>query len=213
MTDEWKKRSVEKGTEYTILTDDISKAWSGMTTRQYKNLKGLKKGNLRDAGLRIISIGDSIDYPTYDGWTAIQFRFLVNEMPVTDAFKKVRSVIKRWQEDGKQICAVPYGYVITNYKTMTFEPEPTEAEVVREIFSLYNDGWGYKRIAEHLTDKHIPTPRMNERTRKEARGEDCKIKARPEWSIATVQGVLQNDFYIGTLRQGKYTRKKTTAAT
>ena len=103
--------------------------------------------------------------------------------------------------------------ILTNSKTMTFEPEPTEAEVVREIFSLYNDGWGYKRIAEHLTDKHIPTPRMNERTRKEAHGEDCKIKARPEWSIATVQGILQNDFYIGTLRQGKYTRKKTTAAT
>lgn len=39
---------MEKGTEYAILTDDISKAWSGMTTRQYKNLKGLKKENLRD---------------------------------------------------------------------------------------------------------------------------------------------------------------------
>ena len=48
LTDEWKKRGVEKGTEYAILTDDISKAWSGMTTRQYKNLKGLKKENLRD---------------------------------------------------------------------------------------------------------------------------------------------------------------------
>ncbi len=188
---------------YDVL---VIKDFSRFSRRNSRGLVELE--DLRDAGLRIISLGDSIDYPTYDDWTAIQLRFLVNEMPVTDASKKVRSVIKRRQEDGKWICAVPYGYVITNSKTMTFEPEPTEAEVVREIFSLYNDGWGYKRIAEHLTDKHIPTPRMNERTRKEARGEDCKIKARPEWSIATVQGILQNDFYIGTLRQGKYTRKK-----
>ena len=48
LTDEWDKRSVKKGVEYAILTDEITRAWSGMTTRQYKNLKGLKKENLRD---------------------------------------------------------------------------------------------------------------------------------------------------------------------
>ena len=48
LTNEWQKRGVEKGREFSILTDEISKAWSGMTTRQYKNLKGLKKENLRD---------------------------------------------------------------------------------------------------------------------------------------------------------------------
>lgn len=48
LTDEWKKRGVAKGKEYAILTDEISRAWSGMTTRQYKKLKGLKKENLRD---------------------------------------------------------------------------------------------------------------------------------------------------------------------
>ena len=48
LTNEWQKRGVEKGHEFAILTDEISKAWSGMTTRQYKNLKGLKKENLRD---------------------------------------------------------------------------------------------------------------------------------------------------------------------
>ena len=48
LTDEWDKRGVKKGVEYAILTDEITKAWSGMTTRQYKNHKGLKKENLRD---------------------------------------------------------------------------------------------------------------------------------------------------------------------
>lgn len=48
LTDEWQKHGVEKGREYAILTDEITKAWSGLSTRQYKNKKGLKKENLRD---------------------------------------------------------------------------------------------------------------------------------------------------------------------
>ncbi len=48
LTDEWDSRGIQKGIEYAILTDEISRAWSGMTTRQYKTLKGLKKENLRD---------------------------------------------------------------------------------------------------------------------------------------------------------------------
>ena len=48
LTSEWQERGVQRGKEYAILTDEITKAWSGMTTRQYKKLKGLKKENLRD---------------------------------------------------------------------------------------------------------------------------------------------------------------------
>lgn len=48
LTDQWDKHGVRKGQEYAILTDEITKAWSGLSTREYKNLKGLKKENLRD---------------------------------------------------------------------------------------------------------------------------------------------------------------------
>ena len=48
LTDEWKDRGVQQGKEYAILTDELTRAWSGMTTRQYKDLKGLKKQSLRD---------------------------------------------------------------------------------------------------------------------------------------------------------------------
>lgn len=195
------------GHKFDIL---VVKDFSRFARRNSRGLVELE--DLRDAGVRIISIGDSIDYPTYDDWTAIQFRFLINEMPVTDASKKVKSVIQRRQNDGKWICAVPYGYVITNSKTMQFEIDEPAAAVVRDIYRLYNEGWGYKKIANHLTDLNIPTPRMAEKARKEAQGEESKRKARPEWSIVTVQGILENDFYIGTLRQGKYTRKKINGA-
>ena len=167
----------------------------------------LELETLRDAGVRIISIGDNIDYPTKDDWMLIQFKFLMNEFPVTDTSKKIKQIINSRQKDGKWVCAVPYGYRITNTKEMTYEIDPPAAEVVREIFHLYTNGWGYKRIANYLTDSGIPTPRANEIARKEAEGKTTKIQSRSEWSIVTVQKLLSNDFYIGTLRQHKYNRK------
>ncbi len=187
---------------YQIL---IVKDFSRFSRRNSRGLVELE--DLRDAGVRIISIGDTIDFPSNDDWLKIQFQFLINEMPVTDTSKKVRNVIKRRQADGEWLCAAPYGYIINKRKE--FEIVPTEADIVRRIFDHYNnDGWGYKKIANHLTDQCIPTPRMSERLRKEAEGEDCKRVTKAAWSIVTVQGILDNDFYIGTLRQGKYTRAK-----
>lgn len=195
------RKKLLKG-EFNVL---IVKDFSRFSRRNSKGLVELE--DLRDAGVRIIAIGDSIDYPTYDDWLAIQFRFLINEMPVTDTSKKVKNVIHRRQSDGKWICAVPYGYVITDSKRMIFEVDEAAAAVVRRIFELYNQGWGYKKIANFLTDEKIPTPRMREKALKEAMGIESKVKARSEWSIITVQGIIENDFYIGTLRQGKYKRK------
>ena len=188
--------------KYDIL---IIKDFSRFSRRNSRGLVELE--DLRDAGVRIISIGDGIDFPNDDDWLKIQFQFLVNEMPVTDTSRKVRSVVKRRQNDGEWICAAPYGYIVTEGKQ--FEIIPTEAATVRQIFDLYNNaGWGYKKIANYLTDEGVPTPRMSERMRKEAAGKKTKRNAKNAWAIATVQGILDNDFYIGTLRQGKYTRAK-----
>ena len=188
--------------KYDIL---IVKDFSRFSRRNSRGLVELE--DLRDAGVRIISIGDSIDFPNDDDWLKIQFQFLINEMPVTDTSKKVRNVIKRRQADGEWLCAAPYGYIIN--KRREFEIVPTEADIVRKIFDLYNnDGWGYKRIANYLTDQGVPTPRMSEQIRKEADGQEYKRQVKAAWAIVTVQGILDNDFYIGTLRQGKYTRAK-----
>ena len=186
---------------YDIL---VVKDFSRFSRRNSKGLGELE--DLRDAGIRIISIGDGIDFPNDDQWLNIQLRFLMNEMPVTDTSKKVRAVVNRRQKDGKWITAAPYGYKVN--ARQEFEVVPTEAEIVRKIFELYIDGWGYKRIANWLTDEGIPTPRMSERERKEAEGKEYKRQVKQAWAIVTVQGILDNDFYIGTMRQSKYTRKK-----
>ena len=182
----------------------VIKDFSRFSRRNSRGLVELE--DLRDAGVCIISIGDGIDFPNDDDWLKIQFQFLINEMPVTDTSKKVKSVIRRRQEDGKWICAAPYGYIVN--KKQQFEVVPVEADIVRRIYRMYIDGWGYKKIANSLTDEGIPTPRMAERERKIAEGEDYRRSVKSAWSIATVQGILDNDFYIGTLRQGKYTRAK-----
>ena len=188
--------------QYDIL---VVKDFSRFSRRNSRGLVELE--DLRDAGVRIISIGDNIDFPNDDDWLKIQFQFLINEMPVTDTSKKVKNVIRRRQADGKWLCAAPYGYIINKQKE--FEIVPTEAEVVRQIFDLYNNhGWGYKKIANYLTEQGIPTPRMSEQLRKEAEGETTTRKTKAAWAIVTVQGILDNDFYIGTLRQAKYTRAK-----
>jgi len=186
---------------YDIL---VVKDFSRFSRRNSKGLGELE--DLRDADVRIISIGDGIDYPQDDQWLNIQLRFLMNEMPVTDASKKVRAVVNRRQKDGKWICAAPYGYRINFRKE--FEVIPAEAEVIRRIYAMYIDGWGYQRIANYLTAEGIPTPRMSERDRKEAEGREYKRKVKSVWAIASVQTILENDFYIGTLRQSKFMRKK-----
>ena len=187
----------------------VVKDFSRFSRRNSRGLVELE--DLRDAGVRIISIGDGIDYPNDDDWLKIQFQFLINEMPVTDTSKKVRNVIRRRQEDGRWICAAPYGYIINIRQE--FEVVPTEADVIRKVFDLYNnEGWGYKRIANYLTEQGIPTPRMAQKQRQDAIGKVNRIKAKQEWSIVSVQGILDNDFYIGTFRTRKYTRRKINGA-
>ena len=187
---------------YDIL---IVKDFSRFSRRNGRGLVELE--DLRDEGVRIISIGDNIDFPNDDDWLKIQFQFMINEMPVTDTSKKVKNVIRHRQQEGEWICAAPYGYIVNKRKE--FEIVPTEAEIVRLIYRLYiEDGWGYKKIANHLTDHGVPTPRMSEQMRKEADGEAYNREVKRDWAIASVQGILENDFYIGTFRQRKYTRAK-----
>ena len=189
--------------QYDIL---IVKDLSRFSRRTGKGLAEFE--DLIEKDIRIIAIGDGVDYPTNSDWMKIKLYFFVNEMPVTDASEKVTAVIANRQSKGEWICSVPYGYVMTNTKRMLFEVDESAAEVIREIFRLYLDGWGYKRIANHLTAKHIPTPRMCEKMRKEAAGDEYRGRVKEAWSIVTISEILCNDFYIGTLRQRKFHRKK-----
>ncbi|NLK37646.1 MAG: recombinase family protein [Epulopiscium sp.] len=165
--------------------------------------------NFRDNGIRVISIGDGVDYPTNNDWLMIQFRFLMNEIPVTETSKKIRDVIRKRQKDGDWICNCPYGYYLHPTKKGEIVVDEEGAEVVREIFQLYNQGWGYKKIANYLTDHNRPTGLMLMEKQLRQKGEDTsKIQKRMStiWSHVTVAKIVKNDFYIGTLRQNIWSR-------
>ncbi len=198
-----KMRSLMLTHQYDIL---IVKDFSRFSRRNSRGLCELE--DLRDAGMRIISIGDNIDYPNDDDWLKIQFQFLINEMPVTDTSKKIKAVIDRRQKDGKWICNVPFGYEMVSYKQMTFKVDEPNALTVKKIFELYCNGWGYKKIAEYLTENNFPTPSMVKKERYEADGEKSKYEPNHIWNTASVRTILSNDFYTGVLRQRKYSRAK-----
>jgi len=200
------RRKLIRGEHQILVVKDFSR----FSRRNSKGLVELE--DLRDSGVRIIAIADNIDYPTCDEWMQIQFRFLINEMPVTDASKKVKSVIKNRQKEGKWLCAVPYGYRLTGGKNPAIVVEEECAEVVRKIFQMYADGYGYRKIANFLTDCNIPTPRMYDEQRHIAEGGEAESRAKAQWSIVSISEILRNDFYIGTFRQAKYKRNKINGA-
>jgi len=193
---------INKG-EYDIL---IFKDFSRFSRRNSEGLFELEK--LKDAGQRVISILDYVDFKDLkaEDWLNIQFKFLMNEQPVRQSSQKVKATVENRQEDGRWVCNVPYGYVMIDTKKMIYRVDPFAAGIVRTIFRLYLDGYGYKRIANYLTENNIPTPKTTEKTRFEEQGKEYKGKFNAAWNPVTISEILVNDFYIGTLRQHKYTR-------
>ena len=193
--------------EYDIL---ILKDLSRFSRRNSHGLAELE--DLRDEGIRIISIGDNLDIIGTENWLDVQLRFLLNEQPVTDASRKVKQTVRAKQEAGEWLCTPSFGYTIKGKlikgSKLEFEIVPEAAKTVQLIFKLYLDGWGYKRIQNYLDDNNIPTPRMVEKLLMEREGRTSKRQnCRYRWNTATIQGILQNDAYIGTYRGHKHQRK------
>ena len=93
LTDEWDARGVQKGVEYAILTDEISRAWSGMSTRLYKNLKGLKKENLRDNMTTLELVLNMLRRPL-----PLSFQEIANQRPSKRIWQLPRRAV-RWLDE------------------------------------------------------------------------------------------------------------------
>ena len=189
----------------TLIVKDLSR-FSRSVVRGMAEME-----EMVEHGIRIIAINDNIDTDKGSNgeWMNIPFRFIMNESPVRETSRKVKGVIDNRQERGEWICNIPYGFRMVNTKKMTYEAVPEEVAIIQRIFRMYvEDELGYKKIAIILTDENIPTPRQSEKYRREAEGEDFNVVTTGRWSHVTISTILKNDFYIGTLRQHKYTRNK-----
>ena len=100
----------------------------------------------------------------------------------------------------------PFGYKRNEKDKSIIEIVPKEAEYVKMVYDLYLKGSGYRMIANHLTEKKVPTPSMVRHERELEEGKVTKRQIATEWSDSMVKDMLGNDFYIGTLRLRKRAR-------
>lgn len=159
--------------------------------------------DIKNKGKRIILIDDNYDTIT-DEDDIIGIKTWYNERYVKDISKKIKSNIKSMQKEGKFVCAVPYGYKLHPTIKHKVIVDEENAKYVQEMFKLYIEGYGFRKIAAHLTNKNVPTPSMIDQQEKQQKGKTYKKSVTNVWSTKMIWRIIANDFYIGTLRQGKY---------
>lgn len=159
----------------------------------------------QERGKRLIVIDDNYDSSSPEDDT-IGIKTWYNERYVKDTSKKIRRALEARQKEGTLITYPPFGYKRNEKDKTVIEISPKEAEYVKIIYELYLQGFGYRKLANHLTEEGIPTPSMIRHEREIKEGHICKRQIATEWSDSMVKDILANDFYIGTLRLRKRTR-------
>lgn len=160
---------------------------------------------LRKHGVRVIMIDDNYDSEVDDD-DIVGIKTWYNERYVKDGSKKVRNALKNMQENGNLIMSVPYGYIKDPYVKTKYYIDEEAAMWVKKIFEMYADGRGYKNLAKQLNSMGVPTPSMLLDRRQRERGIPSKIKVATGWETNAIKRIIQNDFYIGTLRLRKTVR-------
>ena len=160
---------------------------------------------LRKHGVRVIMIDDNYDSEVDDD-DIVGIKTWYNERYIKDGSKKVRNALKNMQENGNLIMSVPYGYIKDPYVKTKYYIDEEAAMWVKKIFEMYADGRGYKNLAKQLNSMGVPTPSMLLDRRQRERGIPSKIKVATGWETNAIKRIIQNDFYIGTLRLRKTVR-------
>lgn len=160
---------------------------------------------LQKRNVRIILIDDSYDSAADDD-DIIGIKAWFNERYVKDGSKKIRNALKIMQENASLVGKVPYGYIKDPYIKHKYHIDQDAAIYVQQIFNLYADGNGYKKIAKILNDNNVPTPSMIEHQRRLNKGLNSKVKVANGWDGRMIKSIVTNDFYIGTFRARKTVR-------
>lgn len=148
-----------------------------------------------DNGVRIIAINDNHDSEDPVSREIMGIHTWSNERYVRDISRKILSHFKQRQERGDLIITVPYGYKKDGDKIAIDE---IPAGIVRDIFELYLNGYGYRRISVIMEEKGYLTPSCYKN-----RTDAAKV-----WSFQVVKNILTNPFYAGDLIQRKTFKKK-----
>lgn len=161
--------------------------------------------DFKERGKRLLLVDDNYDTLAADD-DIIGIKTWYNERYVKDTSRKIRKVIRARQEKGTLLLRVPFGYVRDNNDKSKIVIIEEEAGYIRRIFELYLQGYGYRKIANILTEQGIPTPSMMINNRYLAEGKVLKYKITTVWTDGMVSDILKNDFYIGNFRTHKRAR-------
>ncbi len=154
-------------------------------------------------GIRFVSIVDNADTANKGNKKSRQINGLVNEWYLEDMSDNIRSVLTSRRENGFHIGSfAPYGYQKDPDLKGHLIIDPEAAQVVKQIFTMFADGYGKSAIARHLNDRGVPNPSEYKRLKGFRYAQPAQYKSRI-WSYSSVQGVLSNEVYIGNLIQGK----------
>ena len=155
-------------------------------------------------GIRFIGIVDNADTENKGNKKARQINGLVNEWYLEDMSENIRSVLKSRRENGLHIGSFAlYGYQKDPLQKGHLIIDEEAAAVVREVFSLYADGYGKTAIARILNEKGIPNPTEYKR-RQGLRYRGADTPSSTLWKYASISSMLKNEIYIGNMVQGKY---------
>lgn len=155
-------------------------------------------------GIRFISIVDNADTDNKGNKKSRQINGLVNEWYLEDMSDNIRSVLKNRRENGFHIGSFAlYGYKKDPDKKGHLIIDEEAATVVREVFTLFSQGYGKTAIARILNDRGIPNPTEYKRL-KGLRYKQPKAKNSTLWKYFSISDMLVNEIYIGNLVQGKY---------
>ena len=155
-------------------------------------------------GIRFISIVDNADTANKGNKKSRQINGLVNEWYLEDMSDNIRSVLKNRRENGFHIGAFAlYGYKKDPGQKGHLIIDEEAAAVVREVFTLFFQGYGKTAIARMLNDRGIPNPTEYKRL-KGLRYKQPKAKNSTLWKYFAISDMLTNEMYIGNMVQGKY---------
>lgn len=155
-------------------------------------------------GIRFISIVDNADTANKGNKKSRQINGLVNEWYLEDMSENIKSVLTSRREDGLHIGSFAlYGYKKDPEKKGHLIIDEEAAEVVREVFTLFSQGYGKTAIARMLNDRGIPNPTEYKRLHG-LRYQTPKKKNSTLWKYFAISDMLINEIYIGNMVQGKY---------
>lgn len=155
-------------------------------------------------GIRFVSIVDNADTANKGNKKSRQINGLVNEWYLEDMSENIRSVLTSRRENGYHIGAfAPYGYKKDPDQKGHLIIDEEAAAIVREIFTLYTQGYGKTAIARLLNDRGIPNPTQYKRL-KGLRYKQATQKNSTLWKYNAISDLLTNEVYIGNLVQGRY---------